>query len=608
MSTIRGRIILAFLGLTLLVSPFLIFSYTSLKKVSDSRKLREQIAFFNVTRLKLSNKFSEIQDHDTKVASFYSSEPSDNLKQLDEYILLANDALMCIDKSDDVLDRVIHSRVKLIQNDLKILNSTIHRVLQLERNRGFKNDGLEGELRENAHQLENAPGILLEENLSLRRREKDYFLRKDINYVQQLNQESDSLKSRLNANLEENVCTLELLSAYQDSFNAIVALEEEIGGPENGLIQEIHNADQDIAKEVDILYTAVSAKTELLTSSIRAYVILFFIITLIFAVIFIIVFSNYIALPIKRMIKDMAYISRQNFKGESQLSTDTPLKEIKLLKTAYNALINKIRVQVEDLSQNNVELSLLNERLTESESELKEASKLKDKFFSIISHDLRGHARNVLSLAIMMDEETDISQEEKAVLNQYMVDASHNLQLLLDNLLNWAKSQMNDHEMAKKSFDINQLIATNVKLFEENAYRKGIIVTHIESELSKAYADKDMVDFIIRNLLSNALKFTSKGDSITLSVVEEQESLTIKVKDTGTGMTPAQVNILLNSEEGGFTTIGTDNEVGTGLGFSIIKDFVKRNNGEIAINSVADEGSEFIFTLPTSLNVQILSA
>ena len=107
-----------------------------------------------------------------------------------------------------------------------------------------------------------------------------------------------------------------------------------------------------------------------------------------------------------------------------------------------------------------------------------------------------------------------------------------------------------------------------------------------------------MIDFVLRNLLSNALKFTRKGNSISFKVEELNNLLIVKVQDNGIGMTPEQVN---QSSGESFTTIGTDNEEGSGLGLSICKDFIKRNGGTFKIESIKGEGSVFIFSVPTSL-------
>ncbi|MEL6484474.1 MAG: HAMP domain-containing sensor histidine kinase, partial [Bacteroidota bacterium] len=224
------------------------------------------------------------------------------------------------------------------------------------------------------------------------------------------------------------------------------------------------------------------------------------------------------------------------------------------------------------------------------------------KFFSIISHDLRGHTGNVLSLANILKEDKDkLEEQEKELFIKYLSDASQNLQLLLDNLLNWAKSQMNDHTLSKKSFDIGKVVEKNVQLFKENALRKNIAIVFEQKDIPKVYADKNMMDFVIRNLLSNALKFTSKGDQIFIEVHEGMDQLEITIRDTGVGMTKAQIkNLMLSSKESN-STKGTDNEEGTGLGFAICKDFVDRNNGEFRIESKPNQGSAFTFTIPTTL-------
>ena len=119
--------------------------------------------------------------------------------------------------------------------------------------------------------------------------------------------------------------------------------------------------------------------------------------------------------------------------------------------------------------------------------------------------------------------------------------------------------------------------------------------------MAKAYADKNMIDFVVRNLLSNALKFTKSGDTITLDVKEDESHLKVKIKDTGIGMTSKQTEALINSTKENSSTPGTENEEGTGLGFAICKDFIKRNNGVISIESKEGKGSTFTFTVTTNL-------
>nr|WP_298998958.1 HAMP domain-containing sensor histidine kinase [uncultured Allomuricauda sp.] len=603
MNTIRGRVLIAFLLLFLLIGPFLLFAFNSLKKIDNAKTLRESVAVFDGNRLKADNKFFQILDFDTKQDEFYLEKSSKYLKEYQTYIKNSKEALKDIRAANYNTNNTVNKRLRRITTDLDELNYKIVQVLDLIQKKGFKNFGTIGEMRRSIHQLESeAIGIELVEVLQIRRLEKDFFLRKDPAYVKELNSLCNNILERLRNAPEADMITFELLRGYQRNFNVITSLDSKIGNRNSGLIKEIQAIQAKLNTNTAALYTLVDADSELMTASIKSYLVLFFTITMLFAILSAFVFSSHIAKPIKTLISDMDSIVQNNFEGQLNKSKSLKITEIDKLTGTYNGLVTKIRKQITTLSEKNKILHSLNGKLVESENELKEASRIKDKFFSIISHDLRGHTGNVLSLANILKEDKDeLGEEEKKMFVKYLSDASQNLQLLLDNLLNWAKSQMNDHEVSKKSFDIFNVIEKNVELFKENAFRKGILISHEAKEVSKVYADKDMIDFVIRNLLSNALKFTKSGDSISVDVLEEEGHLKVKVKDTGIGMSKAQREALLNSTKENPSTKGTDNEEGTGLGFAICKDFIQRNNGMIYIESKEGKGSTFSFTVPTNL-------
>ncbi len=591
-----------------MTTPLVIFSYNSLKKINQGKSLKERVALFNMSRLKANNTFSRILHTDTKIDSFYLFGTTEHIRKYHNFIGLAEKALEDIATSQYTNNEVVEKRIENIQSKLAKLQIDNDSIVALMARRGFRDFGLEGNMRSFIHLLENVETISLAENLSIRRREKDYFLRDDDYYANLLNEEVGILMKRLSKKPKQNKESLVILGGYQQSFNAIVELESVIGNESNGLIWEASRLNNELDSEIKTLYAVVDTNLLLLTNSIKSYVLLFFFITVVFAIIFSIVFSGHISKPIQRLISDMALISEKKFKGDFVVTSDVNVREINQLTETYNNLITKIRTQINDLNVKNVELNFLNERLQQSEEELKEASRVKDRFFSIISHDLRGHTANVLSLSRLLGADSVISEKEKDVFTKYLVDTSQNLQLLLDNLLHWAKSQMNDHDISKKSFSINSLIEDNINLYRDNADRKGVMVIFDPTDTPKAYADKDMVDFILRNLLSNALKFTKKGDKIVFKVLELAHDLKIEIQDTGIGMEKNQIEKLLHSNQEGFTTKGTENEVGTGLGFSICMDFVKRNGGQIQIASKVGEGSTFSFTLPTKLTRESIAS
>ncbi|MDT0607700.1 sensor histidine kinase [Croceitalea rosinachiae] len=602
MKTIRGRILLAFLILCLLIAPFLLFSFVSLRKINNSKNLKEQVDILNINRLKAINHFDIAIKADIKLDSFYITETSSNFKKQRHYIDLAKQSLRLAQYSEFPKSNIIPKRIQGVEDEIENIIEKSNKVVELQLRRGFRDYGLEGLMREKIHALENnSEGLTLAENLMLRRREKDYFLRDDLHYADLLNTECEVLITKLSKS-EDAIKTKKALAEYLAIFNEIVAIEQEIGNESLGLLFELNQANTALDKKVAKLSEVIETDLNYLESSIKSYIILFFGLTIAFAIVFAFLFSGHIAKPIQGLIQNMDTISEENFKENHKITSKFELKELKILTQKYNDLVAKIRNQIRDLHSNNNELYDLTLKLSESENELKEASAIKDKFFSIISHDLRGHTGNILSLANILDQDgNELSENEKSVFVKYMVDSSQNLQLLLDNLLNWAKSQMNDHDISKKSFNIGKLVENNIELFKDNSFRKKVKITFKNNDRFKAYADKDMVDFIIRNLLSNALKFTKSGDTISFKISEVGVKLKVEITDTGVGMSKDEIEVLLNSDDGGFTKKGTENEVGTGLGFSICKDFVRRNGGEIEITSKKGKGSTFSFTLPTSL-------
>ncbi|MEM1336162.1 MAG: HAMP domain-containing sensor histidine kinase [Bacteroidota bacterium] len=602
MNSIKGRILLAFLAFCVLITPFVLFSISALKKINSGKALKEQVAVFNINRLKAYNRFSELIDADIKIDSFYQYGTTYTQKEYEKLVASATSVLHGIQVSSTTKDKIIERRLQNINSSLEQLKIHVDTVLQLQRKRGFKDFGLEGTMRQNIHRLEqDKKGISLAENLMLRRREKDFFLRNDPHYAALLNKEADSLLKRMVTDEAANSGSIAILKEYKTSFNTMVALENRIRNQSSGLIQEIKTINYQLDHEVNKLYETVNINLQLLINRLRSYIILFFCITALFATFFTLAFSWHLSKPIQQLIDDMDDAADNNFKGNFEVKTSINVREINQLAHTYNSLAEKIRRQISDLNTKNDELNHLNEKLKESEHELQEASGIKDKFFSIISHDLRGHTGNVLSLAQILNEDSALSGKEKAVFTQYLMDASRKLQLLLDNLLNWAKTQMNDHTLSKKAFNLVSLIEENIVLVADNAARKGVVLALLPTEVSNAYADKNMVDFIIRNLISNALKFTKKGDRITLEVREENNFLEIRVKDTGVGMTEKQITQLLLSDKENSSTKGTQNEIGTGLGFAICKDFIQRNGGAVQITSKKGKGSTFTFTLPTTL-------
>ena len=230
------------------------------------------------------------------------------------------------------------------------------------------------------------------------------------------------------------------------------------------------------------------------------------------------------------------------------------------------------------------------------EIELSEINKTKNKLFSIIGHDLRGPI-GALQELLRLFSSGDIKKSELNSFIPKLKSDVDNVFFTLNNLLSWGQSQMNGSSIKPKNFTITNLININIGLLSEMADAKSIkIINHVNDTLV-AWADSNQIDIVIRNLLSNALKFTSENGLITISAIEEGASWKIQVKDTGVGMTQ-DIQQKIFSDYSSITTYGTNNEKGTGLGLSLCKEMVEKNNGKIWVTSKINKGSTFSFTIP----------
>lgn len=234
------------------------------------------------------------------------------------------------------------------------------------------------------------------------------------------------------------------------------------------------------------------------------------------------------------------------------------------------------------------------------EKELLEINEMKDKLISIISHDLRNPMANLrytIDLAMNMDQPFD-----NKVLAKYLklaFQTSNTMYNLLENLLAWAQNQKGSLEYLPEHIDLNNIVEDTLTLVHLNAKNKQIgIDVQIPRNL-KVYADENLLGTVIRNLLSNALKFTNKNGRVKISAQPKYNEVVISVEDNGIGMDKEAINKLLNRKEF-FTTFGTNHEKGSGLGFNLCKDFVERNGGKIWIDSASGKGSTFYFSVPST--------
>ncbi len=225
--------------------------------------------------------------------------------------------------------------------------------------------------------------------------------------------------------------------------------------------------------------------------------------------------------------------------------------------------------------------------------ELQEVMKTKEKFFSVISHDLRSPFTGILGLLETLTE--NYHDMDKAYLESILHKLLHsadNYYSFLDTLLIWTNLQNGTAKPYIKTLDLNELVEEVVDLFADRAQTKNIhIVTDI-AENCTFQMDANFFSIILRNFLSNALKFTPDNGSVTISAYQANRKLILSVEDTGVGMDETTIESLLNTNDS-FSTFGTAKEKGTGIGLALCKDIIRKNNGKLQIDSTLNEGTTF---------------
>lgn len=251
--------------------------------------------------------------------------------------------------------------------------------------------------------------------------------------------------------------------------------------------------------------------------------------------------------------------------------------------------------QNEELKELNTSLEKKVEQRT---TELRELNATKDKFFSIIAHDLKNPFNTLMGFSELLLD--NIDEYDKAKLKEFIgiiFETSRQSYALLENLLEWSRAQTGRLDMHPENQSIYDIAEENISLLNNNAARKKVSLVNDIPPGIRAFCDQNMIQTVIRNLISNAIKYTGSGGTITCSANAGDEAIEVSISDTGVGIKPENLEKLFRIDVN-YSTKGTEQESGTGLGLILCKEFINKNGGDIWVESEFGKGSTFKFTLP----------
>ena len=265
---------------------------------------------------------------------------------------------------------------------------------------------------------------------------------------------------------------------------------------------------------------------------------------------------------------------------------------------ALNNYLEEIKESKSKIEKKNAELNNLNKALKESEQKLKELNEDKDKFFSILAHDLRTPFNALLGLSEFVIQEYDeLTSDEVIKIVKDINSAGQNLFRLLENLLSWSRLTSGRADFNPEKVDLYVIALQAVMLLKQTAEKKEIDLLNLVPKNSLAFIDETMIESVIENLVTNAIKFTPRKGSIKISSKELPDAYQISVSDTGVGISEENLQKLFRMDIH-FTEYGTEREKGSGLGLLLCKEHVQKNGGKIWVESEEGKGSTFYFTVP----------
>jgi two-component system sensor histidine kinase/response regulator len=248
------------------------------------------------------------------------------------------------------------------------------------------------------------------------------------------------------------------------------------------------------------------------------------------------------------------------------------------------------------------------QKMEEHVSELEDMNKAKDRFVSIISHDLRTPFSSVLGFTDLLLNDNSLPEEKRREYIHYIQDSSKTMLKLVNSLLDWTRLQTGRIQFNPEKLSLKEVVNNSIQTISGTAMQKGIrLFSEIKDDFY-VHADQNLLAQVFNNLLGNAIKFTRKGDTITVSAKRsiKNNSIEVSVSDTGVGIAKEDIPKLFRADSK-FTNPGTSGEKGTGLGLSLVAEIIKKHRGTIDVESEPGKGTKFIFTLPVSSSLILLA-
>ncbi|MBT9484895.1 HAMP domain-containing sensor histidine kinase [Sediminibacterium sp.] len=594
--SIRNKLFLSHFLILLITLIIIVISV----KVNDKRLLMHQMMTHlddirnNIGKQSEARQSFLLKDRFTE--SFYITGTTESIIDYDKLINKIDSSLLSINQNKLSRKSPISEKIVSITRNIHAQEVFFNRIVDSVKQLGMGNQGLIGALNQHKNELISSNLITSTDLKKLDELATIYLLEKNEKAAIQF----DSLARKLLFTYSNNPSAETILEEYRKTFVRIVKLERSIGnstqdGLQNELIKQSKGNDEQLQAtltSINSLYEEDFKRLEWIFYGLIG-------VTLIAGLLFSYLISIEITRPLIELNRATKEVVATKFKDDisPDFIDEGRMDEIGQLAINFNLAIRKIRRSIKIIQDKSESLQTKNKQLLENEETLKMISAQKDKFLSIISHDMRAPLSSIISfLDYYKDNFKNFTEAEIEFVSSNLNTHVKKVVEMLDGLLMWSRSQTGEIQMNLQPVDLAQIIEDTVTVLNQSAVNKNIrIRTYLHSQL--IWADKNMTAFIIRNILSNAIKFTSENGLIDINTKRNKYNAFVIIKDTGVGITADSLSKLFQDNVS-YSTFGTANEKGIGLGLVLCKDFMNKMNGNIEIESIHGEGTTVNLLFP----------
>ncbi len=574
---------LFFTILIVVVGGVSIYLFNEVNHMANTHRLINQLQVYTLNLIKNDNDF-----FDTEVINenYFETHTSKYLNTRDSLLLLMKEGLQLTEKASRQKEYAFLSHLVVIDSLINDYNQKFNRLELLVFKRGFKDSGLEGEMRLHAHALELPEiEISLTDVLALRRHEKDFLLRHDVEYIKKFNDVSDQLLAQLQQQPIKYKGAIFHLVQYQHYFNQLAEVEMEIGLSSNMALRN----------ELNILSTRLSQQYFELTeyagdlySNIQNRAQVFYVLITVAALIFSILSGNWISkrlsAPIARLSK-MVNLATFDHNRLAEIDIKNAAIEINDITDSFNTLIDKINRQFHEIEDKSAQVKTQNEVLNKLNHEL-------DNFVYSAAHDLRAPLTSLLGIVHLM--KIDNRQPELNPYLEMMHKSIGRQEDFIHQIVNYAKNKK--LEIIPERLDLKKIL---LDVFQNHEFVPGAgeieKFIHLREDES-FYSDRNRINIIFNNLVSNGIRYADLYKSmryIQCRIQTSKEAATIEFVDNGVGIESHHLDKIFNM----FYRANIDSK-GSGLGLFIFREAIQKLGGFVTVESEVGAGTKFFIQIP----------